>query len=330
MAGSKKATPTPAASSQPQPSARQEVRQLRGELEDLLAAAEADDAAPSPAPGVVDAAIFDSGDHDRESLAREALRRALAQEQAAHRRTAAGVDSVRLEAEEARAHFQVALATERAETVRLRSLVRKLSVASSGETVVDDYERQLEKLKKRNARLQRRNVQLELARRSSTTTKPTPLLRVAKRQAKELKRLETENDVLKKKNRKLPLALRIAKSQTSVATRRTNEVENCNKQLADERLRAAALQGRNELLEAELRLCESDIRDLSSDRAALVAKLGQLRDFVNALPAARFADYQQDEPKRGGVPPPPRRRNFAAPGPPRPPVGPPPCDEARV
>ena len=91
---------------------------------------------------------------------------------------------------------------------------------------------------------------------SSTTTKPTPLLRVAKRQAKELKRLETENDALKKKNRKLPLALRIAKSQTSVATRRTNEVENCNKQLADERLRAAALQGRNELLEAELRLCE--------------------------------------------------------------------------
>ena len=100
----------------------------------------------------MDAAIFDSGDHDRESLAREALRRALAQEQAAHRRTAAGVDAVRLEAEEARAHFQVALATERAETVRLRSLVRKLSVASSGETVVDDYERQLEKLKKRNAR----------------------------------------------------------------------------------------------------------------------------------------------------------------------------------
>ena len=71
------------------------------------------------------------------------------------------------------------------------------------------------------------------------------------------------------------------------------------------------------------------LRDLSSDRAALVAKLGQLRDFVNALPSARFSDYQQDEPKRGGVPPPPRRRNFAAPGPPRPPVGPPPCDEAR-
>ena len=167
---------------------------MRGELEDLLAAAEADDAAPAPVaqrrlilgpsrrggrarerintqvPGVVDAAIFDSGDHDRESLAREALRRALAQEQAAHRRTAAGVDAVRLEAEEARAHFQVALATERAETVRLRSLVRKLSVASSGQALVDDYERQLEKLKKRNARLQRRNVQLELARRSSTTT----------------------------------------------------------------------------------------------------------------------------------------------------------------
>ena len=138
------------------------------------------------------------------------------------------------------------------------------------------------------------------------------------------------HDVLKKKNRKLPLALRIAKSQTSVATRRTNEVSGMNKQLADERLRAAALQGRNELLEAELRLCQSDIRDLSSDRAALVAKLGQLRDFVNALPSARFSDYQQDEPKRGGVPPPPRRRNFAAPGPPRPPVGPPPCDGARV
>ena len=192
--------------------------------------------------------------------------------------------------------------------------MRKLSVASSGQALVDDYERQVEKLKKRNARLQRRNVQLEFARRSSTTTKPTPLLRVAKRQAKELKRLETENDVLKKKNRKLPLALRIAKSQTSVATRRTNEVQNCNKQLADERLRAAALQGRNELLEAELRLCESDIQDLSSDRAALVAKLGQLRDFVNALPAARFADYQQDEPKRGGVPPPPSEAEFAAPG----------------
>ena len=96
MAGSKKATPTPVARTQPQPSARQEVRQLRGELEDLLQGIEADDAAPSPAPGVVDAAIFDSGDHDRESLAREALRRALAQEQAAHRRTAAGVDAVRL------------------------------------------------------------------------------------------------------------------------------------------------------------------------------------------------------------------------------------------
>ena len=206
--------------------------------------------------------------------------------------------------------------------------MRKLSVASSGQALVDDYERQLEKLKKRNARLQRRNVQLELARRSSTSTKPTPLLRVAKRQAKTITRLETENDVLKKKNRKLPLALRIAKSQTSVATRRSNEIQSHQKLLADERLRAAALQGRNELLEAELRLCQSDIRDLSSDRAALVAKLGQLRDFVNALPAARFADYQQDEPKRGGVPPPPRRRNFAAPGPPRPPVGPPPCDEA--
>ena len=70
-------------------------------------------------------------------------------------------------------------------------------MASSGETVVDDYERQLEKLKKRNARLQRRNVQLELARRSSTTTKPTPLLRVAKRQAKELKRLEKLYQLLK-------------------------------------------------------------------------------------------------------------------------------------
>ena len=114
MAGSKKATPTPAARSPPPKSARQEVRQLRGELEDLpRQGIEADDAAPSPAPGVVDAAIFDSGDHDRESLAREALRRALAQEQDAHRRTAAGVDSVRLEAEEAGAHFQVALATER-------------------------------------------------------------------------------------------------------------------------------------------------------------------------------------------------------------------------
>ena len=48
MAGSKKATPTPAARSPPPKSARQEVRQLRGELEDLLAAAEADDAAPAP------------------------------------------------------------------------------------------------------------------------------------------------------------------------------------------------------------------------------------------------------------------------------------------
>ena len=85
MPAKKAAAGTPAASSQPQPLARQEVRQLRGELEDLLQGIEADDAAPSPAPGVVDAAIFDSGDHDRESLAREALRRALAQEQDAHR-----------------------------------------------------------------------------------------------------------------------------------------------------------------------------------------------------------------------------------------------------
>ena len=310
----------PKAAATPPPSARQEVKQLRGELEDLLRSVEGDDEflAPAPAPGVVDAAIFDSGDHDRESLAREALRRALTQEQDTHRRTKAFVDGLRLEAEEARAHAQVALATERAETIRLRSLVRKLGTAAAGPTVVEDYEACLEKLRKRNMRLQRRNVQLELARRSSATTKPTPLLSVAKRQAKTITRLEAENDLLKKKNRKLPLALRIARSQTSVASRRSNEVEDRDKLLADERARVGALGARNDLLHAELRLCRSDQRNLTRDRAALVAKLGQLRDFVAALPAARLGDYAKAEPKRGGVAPPPPR-NFAAPGPPRPP-----------
>ena len=66
MPAKKAASGTPSARTQPPQSARQEVRQLRGELEDLLQGIEADDAAPSPAPGVVDAAIFDSGDHDRE------------------------------------------------------------------------------------------------------------------------------------------------------------------------------------------------------------------------------------------------------------------------
>ena len=48
MPAKKAAAGTPAARSPPPKSARQEVRQLRGELEDLLAAAEADDAAPAP------------------------------------------------------------------------------------------------------------------------------------------------------------------------------------------------------------------------------------------------------------------------------------------
>ena len=48
MPAKKAASGTPAARSPPPKSARQEVRQLRGELEDLLAAAEADDAAPAP------------------------------------------------------------------------------------------------------------------------------------------------------------------------------------------------------------------------------------------------------------------------------------------
>ena len=48
MPAKKAAAGTPSARAQPPQSARQEVRQLRGELEDLLAAAEADDAAPAP------------------------------------------------------------------------------------------------------------------------------------------------------------------------------------------------------------------------------------------------------------------------------------------
>ena len=48
MPAKKAASGTPSARTQPPQSARQEVRQLRGELEDLLAAAEADDAAPAP------------------------------------------------------------------------------------------------------------------------------------------------------------------------------------------------------------------------------------------------------------------------------------------
>ena len=48
MPPKKSSAGTPSARTQPPQSARQEVRQLRGELEDLLAAAEADDAAPAP------------------------------------------------------------------------------------------------------------------------------------------------------------------------------------------------------------------------------------------------------------------------------------------
>ena len=48
MPAKKAAAGTPAARSPPPKSARQEVRQLRGELEDLLQGIEADDAAPAP------------------------------------------------------------------------------------------------------------------------------------------------------------------------------------------------------------------------------------------------------------------------------------------
>ena len=50
------------------------------------------------------------------------------------------------------------------------------------------------------------------------------------------------------------------------------------------------------MLEAELRLCQSDIRDLSSDRAALVAKLNQPAADPVAMrfKGANWAGFQAD------------------------------------
>ncbi|KAH8045559.1 hypothetical protein JL720_16657 [Aureococcus anophagefferens] len=126
-----------------------QVRSLKSELEDLLSAVALEGSSEglpeSFAGSVTDEGIFGSEglEADRDLLARSALRAALDEEADSHARSRTRLDEREYDLEEAEARFGVDLATERAENLRLQTLVRKLGRAGAGEAVCDDYERRL-------------------------------------------------------------------------------------------------------------------------------------------------------------------------------------------
>ena len=109
-----------------------QVRSLKSELEDLLSAVALEGSSEglpeSFAGSVTDEGIFGSEglEADRDLLARSALRAALDEEADSHARSRTRLDEREYDLEEAEARFGVDLATERAENLRLQTLVRKL------------------------------------------------------------------------------------------------------------------------------------------------------------------------------------------------------------
>ena len=317
-----------------------QVRSLKSELEDLLSAVALEGSSEglpeSFAGSVTDEGIFGSEglEADRDLLARSALRAALDEEADSHARSRTRLDEREYDLEEAEARFGVDLATERAENLRLQTLVRKLGRAGAGEAVCDDYERRLLGLERRLARVSRRNVALELkfadAKRSpSGTGHGSPAKKVASQLAKKAAKLEAENDSLKRRLRRLPLAERVARSQSGIAAKRVDDFVHCRDALHRERVGNERLRAECDALRAALDDERSRTWDLRADKDELIAKLGQLRDFVTDLPYAgqqrssfaRLAGEDSEvSPRRHGrkstVPEP--RRNFAAPGPPKP------------
>ncbi|KAH8046822.1 hypothetical protein JL722_13456 [Aureococcus anophagefferens] len=195
--------------------------------------------------------------------------------------------------EEAEARFGVDLATERAENLRLQTLVRKLGRAGAGEAVCDDYERRLLCLSGAACRgATPRELKFADAKRSpSGTGHGSPA------------------------------------KKSGIAAKRVDDFVHCRDALHRERVGAERLRAectRPRRADDE----RSRTRDLRADKDELIAKLGQLRDFVTDLPyagqRASFARLAGEDsevsPRRHGrkstVPEP--RRNFAAPGPPKP------------
>ena len=339
----------------PRGGASAQVQSLKSELEELLSAVALEGGSGgSGLPGsfasgsVTDDGIFGSAglEKDRDLLARSALRSALDEEAESHARSRVRLDEREYDLEEAEAKFGVALASERAENVRLQALVRKLGRGGAGgEALCDDYERRIASLRRRIASLSRRNVALELkvsdvgrsrGDKGGGGATPShyshPAKKVAAQLAKKAAKLEAENDALRRELKRLPLAERVARSQSGIAAQRSDDAATCRDALrrerhANERL-AADLERVQRALDDEL----TKTRDLRADKDALIAKLGQLRDFVTDLPYAgqhktaftRLApEAAEPSPRRHGrTTTPQARRNFAAPGPPRSPPRP--------
>jgi len=253
----------------------QQVRELKAEIQSLLAKVASEEGLPSAfacsgREEVCDSPIFESAEPERREVRR-------AEEEEMRERCAA---------------YEVEISSLRLEAAAHKARARKLATESTQAAIFDDYERAICTLRRRCAALRRRNVQLE--------TPTSPRSRVAKNLEASVAKLEAENADLRARLRTLPLARRLAKSQTRLAAQHATDLEKERKRLELERQRAD--RAADDLDRARRKIADLSAENdaLLQDRRHLTDKLRQLRDYVHSLPVStdgpektRVADFKR-------------------------------------
>lgn len=229
-----------------------QVRQLKAEIQALLTKVTADDDLPSSFASVCDGPIYGGS-----------------------------------EAEERYAAYEVEIAGLKLELKAANATARKLRRESSHADVLDDYEQTVARLRRSCAQLRRRNLQLERG-----APAETPSARVVRALEATVANLEDENADLRTKIRGLPLAERVAKTQTKVAHRRAQDLHRQQQQLDTERRHHDQYVAKLARLQKDLEDAKRDNLIILQQRHDLLTKLRALRDYVHALPVVHDGPHK--------------------------------------
>ena len=221
------------------------VRQLRLEIQSLLSKlAEEDDEKALPSSFATNESrepAIDEVLNGASGLVNRSLSEALRLEEKAHAECRASLEASALEWREASCDYEVQIESLRLELSAAKAHARKLERSSDQAEAFADYEKLASDLRRTCAALRARNVDLERSCCQQKTMSP-PGVYASNKEAKVVRRLEgavadleAENASLRKALRGLPLAERIAKSQTRVAQARAQDLHKAQRELDKER-----------------------------------------------------------------------------------------------
>lgn len=202
----------------------QQVKELKKEIQSLLAKLVADEDMPS-------AFACEPVKEHRHSLREEQTFEATEQTlQSALAECREKLEASELERREVCTAYEVQLESLRLEASVAKARARKLCRKSSQADVFEEYERAICALRRRCASLRRRNLHLEnsLDDRGASVL---PSTKVARHLEHVVARLEAENADLRSRLRTLPLAERVAESQSRLAAKRAKDLDRERRRL---------------------------------------------------------------------------------------------------